>query len=75
MELTFSVTFDNFGMEEIVDLLPNGRNLPVTNQNKQQFVDLYVDWFLNKSIEQQFVPFYSGFYKVISKESIRVSCF
>jgi hypothetical protein len=73
MDLTFSVTFDNFGMEEIFDLTPNGRNTPVTNENKQEFVDLYVDWYLNKSIEQQFAPFYKGFYKVISPESIRVN--
>ena len=72
MELTFSVTFDNYGMEETVDLVLNGRNLPVTNQNKQEFVDAYVDWFLNRSVEKQFTPFYTGFYKVISKESIRV---
>lgn len=75
MDLTFSVTFDNFGMEEVVDLVPGGRTRAVTNENKQEFVDLYVDWYLNKSIEQQFAPFYRGFYKVISKESIRVASF
>ena len=72
MDLTFSATFDNFGMEEIVDLVPSGRELPVTNANKQEFVDRYVDWYLNSSVQQQFEPFYRGFYKVISKESIRV---
>lgn len=75
MDLTFSVTYDNFGMEETADLVANGRNTPVTNQNNEEFVDAYVDWFLNKSIEQQFTPFYKGFYKVISKESIRVVFF
>lgn len=72
MELTFSVTYDNFGMEETADLVPDGRNRRVTNEDKLEFVRLYVDWFLNKSVEQQFDPFYRGFYKVISKESIRV---
>jgi hypothetical protein len=72
MDLTFCVTYDNYGMEEIVDLKDNGRNLLVTNENKQEFVDLYVDWYLNKSIAEQFEPFYQGFYKVISKESINV---
>lgn len=73
MDLTFSIAYDNYGMEEIVDLKENGRNVPVTNENKQEFVDLYVDWYLNRSIKEQFEPFYEGFYKVISKESIGVA--
>lgn len=73
MDLNFSISYDNYGMEEVVDLKENGRNLSVTNYNKQEFVDLYVDWYLNKSVTEQFVPFYEGFYKVISKESISVN--
>lgn len=73
MELTFNVTYDNYGMEEIIDLKPNGRNIPVTNLNKVEFVNLYADWYLNESIKLQFEPFYDGFYKVISKESIKVA--
>ena len=72
MDLNFSLTYDNYGMEVIVDLKQNGRNIPVNNENKKEFVDLYVDWYLNKSIQAQFEPFYEGFYKVISKESIKV---
>lgn len=30
MDLTFSVTYDNYGMLEIFDLIPNGRNIEVT---------------------------------------------
>lgn len=72
MGLTFNVSYDNYGMEEIVDLKTDGRNIPVTNANKKEFVDSYVNWYLNDSIKAQFDPFYEGFYKVISKESIKV---
>lgn len=75
MGLTFSVSYDNYGMEEIVDFIPNGRNIPVVNENKKEFVDRYVNWYLNDSIKAQFEPFYEGFYKVISKESIKVYSF
>jgi E3 ubiquitin-protein ligase HUWE1 len=34
LELTFSSDVDNFGEVEIVDLKPNGRNIPVTDENK-----------------------------------------
>lgn len=73
MGLTFSISYDNFGMEEVVDLKPNGRTIEVTEDSKQEFVNLYVEWYLNKSIKEQFEPFYDGFYKVLSKESIKVS--
>ena len=51
MELTFSVAYDNYGMEEIVDLIPNGRNIQVTNENKEDFVHRYANWYLNDSIK------------------------
>lgn len=51
MELTFMVTYDNYGMEEIIDLKPNGRNIQVTRDNKVEFVNTYVNWYLNESIK------------------------
>ena len=72
MNLTFSTSYDNFGFEQTVEFKEGGSVIPVTNDNKQEFVDLYVDWYLNKSVLNQFRPFYNGFYKVISPESIRV---
>ncbi len=72
MGLTFNVSYDNYGMEEIVDLKQNGRDVAVTNENKKEFVNSYVNWYLNDSIKAQFEPFYEGFYKVISHESIKV---
>jgi len=72
MGLTFSTSYDNFGYEQVVEFVEWGQTVPVTDENKQDFVRLYVDWFLNTSIETQFRPFCKGFYKVISVESIRV---
>jgi ubiquitin-protein ligase E3 A len=73
MDLTFSTTVDNYGMEVIADLVPEGRSLKVTAENKQAFVEAYVRWFLTDSIKTQFDPFLKGFYKVVSIESIQVS--
>jgi HECT-domain (ubiquitin-transferase) len=72
MALTFSTSYDNFGFEQIVEFLECGQSIAVTDANKHEFVKLYIDWFLNASIESQFRPFYKGFYKVMSLESIRV---
>lgn len=70
--MTMSISYDNFGAEEIFELVEGGKDIPLTRERRDEFIELYVDWYFNKSIEKQFRPFQTGFYKVISKESIRV---
>lgn len=72
MDLTMSVSYDNYGQEVVVDLVEGGATVPVTDLNKEEFVRLYVKWYLKDSVDKQFQPFYEGFYKVVSKESIGV---
>ena len=47
-----------------VELVPNGSDIPVTNENRHLFVDLYVDYLLTVSVTQQFEAFSCGFYQV-----------
>lgn len=70
--LTFCISYDYFGAEKTHELVPEGSNLTVTLENKDEFISLYLDWIATTSVERQFAPFYRGFYKVITKESIRV---
>ena len=72
MGLTFSVDYDYFGAVQTQELVPGGKDKEVTKENKSEFVQLYVDWVTTLSIEKQFTPFHKGFFKVITKESIRV---
>lgn len=62
--LTFSVTQEVFGESRVIELKPNGNEIAVTQENKNEFVDLYIDYILNKSVEKQFYGFYCGFMKV-----------
>ncbi|XP_049336939.1 probable E3 ubiquitin-protein ligase HERC3 [Astyanax mexicanus] len=43
------------------ELIPNGQEVLVTKVNRQKYVDLYVDYFFNKSVEYQFTEFAKGF--------------
>lgn len=70
--MTMSISYDNFGAEEIFELVEGGKDIELTRENRDEFVRLYMDWYFNKSIEKQFKPFYTGFYKCISSQSIRV---
>ena len=62
--LHFEVVREVFGEKRIFELIPGGSKVPVTLNNKKQFVDLYVDYILNKSVEPHFDKFHKGFHKV-----------
>ncbi|EHS62812.1 uncharacterized protein PGTG_21133 [Puccinia graminis f. sp. tritici CRL 75-36-700-3] len=53
--------YDAYGTVVEVPLIPNGENIPVTKSNRAEFVKLYCDYILNKSIEKQFQAFSEGF--------------
>lgn len=45
-------------------MAPGGAELPVTNENLKEYVELYVDWLLTKSVAPHFDAFRKGFLKV-----------
>ena len=47
-----------------IDLVDGGGDIPVTGANRQDFVDRYVDFLLNKRVESQFAAFRQGFQRV-----------
>uniref|UniRef100_UPI00398EC591 probable E3 ubiquitin-protein ligase HERC4 isoform X2 n=1 Tax=Pristiophorus japonicus TaxID=55135 RepID=UPI00398EC591 len=49
------------GQEVIQELIPGGTITPVQKYNRIQFVDAYVDYKLNISVEKQFKAFSEGF--------------
>ncbi|RPA97119.1 HECT-domain-containing protein, partial [Choiromyces venosus 120613-1] len=60
----FVAEIERFGQVIRVPLCPNGENRPVTNSNRREFVDLYLNYLLNSSVAKQFEPFKRGFYTV-----------
>ena len=62
--MNFVAQYESFGETVIVPLVPNGELIPVTIENKQEYVNKMVDWVMNKSIEKQFDAFKSGFFMV-----------
>lgn len=57
---TFSVEVDEFGAKHTIDLINNGRNIPVTNENKQDYVRHMVDHRLLHSVNDQINNFLTG---------------
>lgn len=60
----FVVELDRYGSTEVVPLCTNGANRPVTNSNRQEFVELYVRFLLDTQVIRQFEPFKRGFLTV-----------
>uniref|UniRef100_A0A8C0PVD5 HECT and RLD domain containing E3 ubiquitin protein ligase 4 n=2 Tax=Canis lupus familiaris TaxID=9615 RepID=A0A8C0PVD5_CANLF len=58
------ITVENFGATEVKELVLNGADTAVNKQNRQEFVDAYVDYIFNKSVASLFDAFHAGFHKV-----------
>jgi len=69
---TFSIETDDFGVTETVDLIENGRNIPVTEENKQEYVQLVVEYRLTGSVQTQLAKFLEGFHDIVSPELISI---
>lgn len=72
LELTFSVEDDQFGEIVTVDLKPGGRDIPVTNENKHEYVELVTEWKISRRVEEQFQSFLTGFNELIPQELVNV---
>lgn len=72
LEQTFSTEDERFGVTTVEDLIPNGRNIDVTNENKKEYVDLMVKWRIEKRIAEQFQAFKEGFHELIPQDLINV---
>eukprot|EP01113_Clastostelium_recurvatum_P048440 TRINITY_DN881_c0_g1_i1.p1 TRINITY_DN881_c0_g1~~TRINITY_DN881_c0_g1_i1.p1 ORF type:complete len:3939 (-),score=1134.74 TRINITY_DN881_c0_g1_i1:193-12009(-) len=72
MELTFTAEKDVFGRPEVVELKPNGANIPVTNANKNEYVQLITEMKMTTSIKDQIDAFLRGFHELIPKPLIAI---
>lgn len=52
-DLTFSAEVQEFGVTDIRDLIPNGRNIPVTEQNKHEYIRRVCQMKMCGAIRQQ----------------------
>lgn len=72
LELTFSAEQSNFGKVEIVDLIPNGRNVSVTDENKMEYVKLVTHHRMATGIRQQIDAFLKGFHQLVPADMISI---
>ncbi|KAJ2234301.1 E3 ubiquitin-protein ligase tom1 [Coemansia sp. RSA 485] len=69
---TFSIEVDNFGQRRIIDLIPNGQEIAVTEENKADYVRLVTEQRLYRAIKDQIKAFLEGFHDLIPKDLIQI---
>ena len=60
MTETFSIDTEAFGVTQTLDLIENGRNVTVTEENKHEYVRLLVEYRLSGSVQEQLEHFLKG---------------
>ncbi|GMM34684.1 E3 ubiquitin-protein ligase [Saccharomycopsis crataegensis] len=68
----FSLETEDYGEHKIVDLIPGGRDIPVTEENKQEYVKKVVEYRLQVSVKDQLDSFLEGFFQIIPKDLISI---
>ncbi|XP_022250227.1 probable E3 ubiquitin-protein ligase HECTD2 isoform X2 [Limulus polyphemus] len=68
--MNFQVSVAEFGDVKTHVLKPDGENIPVTNENREEYVQLYKDLILNKAIYKPFKAFYLGFHSVCASNAL-----
>uniref|UniRef100_A0A0W0FU00 E3 ubiquitin-protein ligase n=1 Tax=Moniliophthora roreri TaxID=221103 RepID=A0A0W0FU00_MONRR len=69
---TFTTTEERFGEMVTIELKPGGADIPVTEENKKEYVDAIVEYRISKRVKEQFDAFMSGFSELIPQDLITV---
>lgn len=67
---SFTVPMERYGVVAEVPLIPGGEHKPVTNDNRHEFVSLYVRYLLDTAVTRQFEPFKRGFFTVCAGNAL-----
>lgn len=68
---TFTVEHESFGVLQMRELKPGGGSVVVTEDNKKEYVRLYVNYRFMQGIEQQFAALQKGFTEVVPQQLLK----
>ncbi|KAG6900049.1 hypothetical protein C0993_003680 [Termitomyces sp. T159_Od127] len=72
LDETFSLTEERFGEMVTIDLKPGGEEIPVTEENKKEYVDTVVAYRCSKRVKEQFDAFMEGLLELIPADLLGV---
>uniref|UniRef100_A0ABD2WL90 E3 ubiquitin-protein ligase n=1 Tax=Trichogramma kaykai TaxID=54128 RepID=A0ABD2WL90_9HYME len=72
LELTFCVDEDSFGHTSQRELKTNGANIPVTNENKDEYIQLVIQWRFVSRVQEQMNAFLEGFNALVPLTLVKI---
>ncbi|XP_053569048.1 E3 ubiquitin-protein ligase Itchy homolog [Bombina bombina] len=71
LEMFFSVDKELLGEVKSHDLKPNGSNIQVTEENKEEYIRLVAEWRLSRGVEEQTQAFFEGFNEILPQQYLQ----
>ncbi|KAJ7107269.1 hypothetical protein C8R43DRAFT_1044956 [Mycena crocata] len=72
LDETFTITEERFGEHVTIELKPDGGDVPVTEENKKEYVDAVVSYRISRRVKAQFDAFMEGLLELVPSELINV---
>ncbi|KAG9325799.1 hypothetical protein KVV02_005723, partial [Mortierella alpina] len=69
---TFQIDYESMGQTFQYDLVPDGASVPLTNENRNEFVKAYLKFYFTTSVAKQFNAFSEGFHLVTLGSAIQL---
>lgn len=69
---TFEISYDVYGQIKTYPLVDGGSDIPVTNENREDYVKLYINHYVSESTKRQFAAFSRGFHKICGGPALRM---
>ncbi|XP_053693038.1 E3 ubiquitin-protein ligase Nedd-4-like isoform X2 [Sabethes cyaneus] len=70
--LTFSVDEESFGTMSQRELKPNGANIEVTNENKDEYIKMVIEWRFAARVKSQMQAFLDGFGSIVPLHLLKI---
>uniref|UniRef100_A0A669CZ95 E3 ubiquitin-protein ligase n=1 Tax=Oreochromis niloticus TaxID=8128 RepID=A0A669CZ95_ORENI len=71
LEMFFSVDKEILGEVTTHELKPDGGNILVTEENKEEYIRLVAEWRLSRGVEEQTQAFFEGFNEVLPQQYLQ----
>jgi E3 ubiquitin-protein ligase HUWE1 len=72
LDLTFAIEDHSFGRSQIIDLIPNGRTIPITESNKAVYVRHVCQHRMTTAISSQIKAYLDGFYELVDTKLVSI---
>lgn len=72
LELTFCVDEESFGHTSQRELKPNGVNISLTNENKDEYISLVIQWRFVSRVQDQMNAFLEGFNALVPLTLVKI---